>query len=243
MKAPKTIYLRNLQGAQPRVTTLVYTLGTSPDGRDYAHVGYAICNVLCDSFSRKIGRKIAMGRLTNVRTLIFMDYPAEVNTWKGRLACLLTRLSISPSMEGALVNVPNRLHRAIYDYLVEEPVQVAGLLTQFVTELNPGIRKVVALLNAAGYKTCDSGDGKTHDFSCDRNEPYVVVVSRPDSLAEDAQAIKVLLEAAGVKIATIGNIDENSVQIQATYDPAMGIDHASALIDIRGIHDDMLIRS
>jgi len=127
--SPKTIYLRNPEGARPRITTLVYTLGTSPDGRDYAHVGYSICNLTHDSFSRKIGRKIALGRMCNVRTLIFIDYPDIALTWRLRLACLLTRLSIAPNLEGAPAQLTNRLHKAIKDYMTENPGDVAALIT------------------------------------------------------------------------------------------------------------------
>ena len=53
-------------------------------------------------------------------------------------------------------------------------------------DINPGIRLTVGMLNAAGHKTCDSGDGETRDHSCDREEAYVVVVSTPERLVQEA---------------------------------------------------------
>lgn len=37
-------------------------------------------------------------------------------------------------------------------------------------DINPGIRLTVGMLNAAGHKTTDSGDGETRSFMCERRE-------------------------------------------------------------------------
>jgi len=107
-------------------------------------------------------------------------------------------------------------------------------------DINPGIRLTVGMLNAAGHKTTDSGDGETRSFMCDREEAYVVVVSTPERLTQEAQEIAQLLKANGVLVSSIGNDKVGGVQIQATYDPAMGQEHGSALIDLSGIHDRLL---
>jgi len=106
-----------------------------------------------------------------------------------------------------------------------------------MTDLNPGIRLTVSMLNAAGHKTTDSGDGETHDFACDREGSYVVVISTPERLVQESQEIAALLKANGITVSAIG---AGGVQIQATYDPSMGLDHGSAIIDLSGIHDRML---
>ena len=48
-------------------------------------------------------------------------------------------------------------------------------------KLNPGIVKTVKMLNDAGYTTTDSGDGETHDYECDRDVGYVVVVLKDNA--------------------------------------------------------------
>jgi len=107
-------------------------------------------------------------------------------------------------------------------------------------DINPGIRLTVGMLNAAGHKTTDSGDGETRDFTCDREKPYVVVVSTPERLVQEAQEIVQLLKANGILVSPIGDDEAGGVQIQATYDPSMGQEHGAALIDLSGIHDRML---
>ena len=100
------------------------------------------------------------------------------------------------------------------------------------SNINPGIRRVVKLLNDAGFMTCDSGDGETHDHSCDRDEPYVVVRTRPDWLVEVSNNIARLLEKQGLG----DRLEVFDIIITATYSPIDGI----AAIDISGIHDRML---
>lgn len=99
--------------------------------------------------------------------------------------------------------------------------------------VNPGIRLTVAALNAAGFETCDSGDGETRDFECDRRGPYVVIMSSSDRLVEQADALVKFLESNDVQVVPMG---EEGVQIQASYDPCDG----SAIIDVSGIHDRLL---
>ena len=102
--------------------------------------------------------------------------------------------------------------------------------------LNPGIVELVRLLNANGLETCDSGDGVTHDHSCDRDYAYVVIRSTKASLIDDADFIKELMARYGVDIVPL-TMDMNSPGMQATYNPADGI----CLIDLTGVTDKTLI--
>lgn len=103
-----------------------------------------------------------------------------------------------------------------------------------MSEINPGICRVVALLNDHGFTTCDSGDGETGDHTCDREVGYVsCTVSDPDALASEARRLRALLESRGVQLASIG---DDGVYLQASYDPIDGV----AILDVEGIHDRML---
>lgn len=112
-------------------------------------------------------------------------------------------------------------------------------MTLDLETLNPGIRRVVALLNGAGFVTTDSGDGETHEHAaCDRELGYVVVDARDaaaaDCLENVAIGVGLTLGAAGVAFVPIGQ--EGGAWIQATYDPIDG----SCLVDVSNIHDRML---
>jgi hypothetical protein len=103
--------------------------------------------------------------------------------------------------------------------------------------LNSGIRRVVALLRAHGFATCDSGDGETHDYECDRDHGYVAVVVAPAELATEADRLAALLRSAGVRIEPRGEeVVEGVTHIQASYCPADGV----AVIDASPIHDRQL---
>lgn len=104
-----------------------------------------------------------------------------------------------------------------------------------MSTINPGIRRVVALLDEAQFTTCDSGDGETHDHPCDRGVGYVVVTVAPHhDLRSESHRLAALLMVYGVPIVPIG--EDGGACIQATYDPTNGI----ATIDVSGIHDRMI---
>ena len=108
-------------------------------------------------------------------------------------------------------------------------------------DLNPGIREWVQRLNEAGFRTCDSGDGETHDHACDREWGYVtMIVEDPGALVEEAQRLVALLQSWGVAIApmTMEGPTKGGVYVQASYSPRPldGI----AFIDVQGCHDRML---
>ena len=57
-----------------------------------------------------------------------------------------------------------------------------------VNELDPGIRRLVVLLNEAGFDTCDSGDGKSQEARV-LDYPHVAVTCRPEELLEVADRL------------------------------------------------------
>jgi len=102
--------------------------------------------------------------------------------------------------------------------------------------LNPGIRRLVRWLNDHGFETCDSGDGETHECTCDREYAYVVMtVKDPFNLIDETLRLTRLVSGLGVPIAPITG-DGTVVSIQASYDPAQ----ASSFIDLMGLKDSML---
>lgn len=101
--------------------------------------------------------------------------------------------------------------------------------------INPGIRRVVEFLNNAGFETCDSGDGKTHDHACDRPHPYVVVTCHPALLVATADALLRHLREAGVAVDACDEVGE-CVSIQASYDPGNRL----AFVDLSNLDDARL---
>lgn len=105
-----------------------------------------------------------------------------------------------------------------------------------MNELNPGIKKLVKILNENGFKTTDSGDGKTHDFGCDRSNAYVCIEVQGLRRSED-EAVRLMdfmRFKCDIDIYPIG-ID-GAPCIQATYDPANG----TAFIELMHVDDSML---
>lgn len=104
--------------------------------------------------------------------------------------------------------------------------------------LNSGVRRTVAWLNERGFRTCDSGDGETHDHECDRDYAYVVVrIDAPDSIAHAADRLARALREAGVNVCAMQEERaEGEVNIQAMYDPCDGF----ATIDVQGLCDRVL---
>ena len=72
-----------------------------------------------------------------------------------------------------------------------------------MSEINEGIRRTVALLNEHGFATCDSGDGRTADYTCDRCYGYVVVKEAdPKRIYARANKLRALLLSVGVPVTT-----------------------------------------
>jgi len=106
-----------------------------------------------------------------------------------------------------------------------------------VSPLNPGIARTVAWLNALGFETTDSGDGKTHDFECDRPHPYVVIVSARETLLDDTERLRVALLGRDIAVGDLRE-DGTGPYLQACYVPG-SIEPAT--IDLQNV-DDALMR-
>lgn len=105
--------------------------------------------------------------------------------------------------------------------------------------LNSGIRRTVQWLNGHGFETCDSGDGATHDYGCDRDYPYVVAKVDPGSLVMEADDLKLIMEARGITVVDVQpyeSMGERDICIQASYDPGNTV----GLIEIMYVTDEML---
>lgn len=106
-----------------------------------------------------------------------------------------------------------------------------------MNEINPGIRRVVELLNANGYATCDSGDGKTRDFECDRPNGYVVV--RLPTGCDLVDATHNVFSTLCARTTAAGNLRmwNGEIKVTGNYDPVDQI----CLIDVDGITDEDLL--
>lgn len=102
--------------------------------------------------------------------------------------------------------------------------------------LNPGIVNTVAWLQSKGLQTVDSGDGKTHDFECDRDHAYVVMVVKPADLAAEADRLMALLRLAGIEVKAHGPEGTTHPAISASYDPGNGV----AILDLMYVDDAIL---
>lgn len=105
--------------------------------------------------------------------------------------------------------------------------------------LDPGIRRVVELIQGAGFETTDSGDGQTklaNGWSADEalDYPHVFVETESGEMAPAADGVRALLKRNGVDIQAAN--DDGAPYIQATYDPVTGV----AIIAVVGVSDDML---
>lgn len=86
-------------------------------------------------------------------------------------------------------------------------------------DMNPGIVKTVRWLREAGFKTCDSGDGETHDHECDQSMPYVHMLCDPVKLVSEADRLCSLLQSVHGVACYYNEPNENDPCIQATYNP------------------------
>lgn len=110
-------------------------------------------------------------------------------------------------------------------------------------ELDPGIRETVLWLRRCGFKTTDSGDGKTK-FSLGFTEddgiiprPHVAMTVPPYRLAKEANRLRDAL-LGSVHVIRLDDSDEDAPRIEATYSPCTGM----AMILLLNVHDGMLKR-
>lgn len=143
------------------------------------------------------------------------------------------QFSFSPGANAAAIGtqIIDALERQVSD---DAPVRQAGPSGE-PAPLNPGIARTVAWLNGNGFETCDSGDGVTHDFACDRPYPYVVVRVEPWQLRTRADALLNLLRSK-VTVEELREDSEGAVSVTATYDPTNQL----ALIEILNVTDAKL---
>jgi len=130
-------------------------------------------------------------------------------------------------------------------------------------EIDPGIRKVVRLLNSNNLRTTDSGDGVSKvggphegcmltDPVTGKGIPNVTMVVAPSMLVEAADHLLALLTKHGVNVgpdeATVtelagpqpeGTAYGDGVFIEASYDPTSG----TAILLLTGLDDMRLATS
>lgn len=99
--------------------------------------------------------------------------------------------------------------------------------------LNPNIVFTVQFLQDNGFRTTDSGDGKTHECECDRDYAYVVMSCPSHRLLDEADRLMKILRGAGVNLGQISR-EEDIVAIQATYDPFDG----TSFLEVLYLDDD-----
>ena len=109
-------------------------------------------------------------------------------------------------------------------------------------DMNPGIKKTVAWLNARGWPTIDSGDGETHDHECDREYAYVVIrlpSYRARHLIEEVEGLASALRQMGVPVESLGpeGVLPGCCNLQGNYST-----DGNAFIDIAGLRDSLLFR-
>ena len=102
--------------------------------------------------------------------------------------------------------------------------------------LNPGIRNTVRFLLGHEFNTCDSGDGKTHEFKCDQPNAYVHIQVEPEELVSEANRLRDVLDRAGV---TVLPLDEQGKvpTIEASYNPA----NEFAVITLWNVDDELML--
>jgi hypothetical protein len=101
-----------------------------------------------------------------------------------------------------------------------------------------GVRELVERLQAAGFRTTDSGDGvskpaeqRTMDI------PHVCIHPDAEELISEANLVALFLRDRGVTLEPLGpDSPEDHPRVEASYDPASGV----ALILVLGVRSEML---
>jgi hypothetical protein len=108
-----------------------------------------------------------------------------------------------------------------------------------IASLDPGIRGLVALLIANGFRTADSGDGvsKGLDPSWEGGDwievPHVFIEVAPPVMVAEADRLQALLESEGVTLVP------GASSVEASYSPADG----KAILMVMGVNDEQLRRA
>lgn len=82
-------------------------------------------------------------------------------------------------------------------------------------ELDPGIREVVRRLRAAGFETCDSGDGKSKPPEEGSEMPHVIMNCPRENLFSEADRL-------AAEVATWGLAADHGYSVMASYEPEIG---------------------
>lgn len=106
------------------------------------------------------------------------------------------------------------------------------MTTDELSQLNPGIRATVEWLNRHGFQTTDSGDGETHEFTCDLPYPYVHITVPARFLVSEIDRLVELLRGRGVVVQPMDE-DCSVPCLQGTYDPADGVGGVISLFNVK----------
>lgn len=100
-----------------------------------------------------------------------------------------------------------------------------------LSELDPGIRRLVVWLASEGFETCDSGDGVTKPasgYDDAEREPHVYMIVTPTTMVSEARRLLDLLQD--------NDVDAPDMRIEASYSP---ID-MTAVLALHGVNDAAL---
>lgn len=120
-------------------------------------------------------------------------------------------------------------------------------------ELDPGVRRLVRLLNDHGFDTCDSGDGKSKfgadgkplpgwesesdEFTWVLDVPHVAMMCDPADLVTECDRLRDVLTGAGVELSQQDGHGKVPC-IQGSYDPCYP--DRFGVIVVSGVDDSML---
>lgn len=111
-------------------------------------------------------------------------------------------------------------------------------MSKLPDDINPGIMRTCRWINSLksrpqDYRIVDSGDGETHLYGCDREEPYVVILLETSGLAQACDVLKEYIESLGIEVSEVGR---GEVWVEGNYDPVNGLQ----FINVTGLCDRML---
>lgn len=122
------------------------------------------------------------------------------------------------------------------------PESVHPLSAEQLQALDPGIRRTVAWMRAHGFRTTNSGDGKTKlERGCcgALGMPHVaVVLENAARLQMDCEHLAEILRERGIDPQPMA-LAPGQVEIHGTYDPAQPSDRAAVIV-LYGVDDAAL---
>lgn len=100
---------------------------------------------------------------------------------------------------------------------------------------NPGLRRVVALLEREGFDVLDADDG-SHEEDGGAPGPYLAIWSEPGMLVLDTMRVLVALGRAGIDVMACRASEEASPNIEGRFNPL----DDTAIIDVWNVCDRLL---